>query len=60
MTFLVFFVIGGWIVIVGAICGFVWWQQRKHLKVSDHWLDAHLYKRSGDLPPGTSRQEEGR
>lgn len=26
--------------------------------VSHSWLEADRYKRSGDVPPGTSRQEE--
>lgn len=28
--------------------------------VGGAWLNAHKYKRSGDVPPGTNRQEEGR
>jgi len=29
-------------------------------RVTDRWVEAHRYKRNGDIPPGTSRQEEGK
>jgi len=57
--FLLFF-IGGWLLLLAGICGYVWRHRSTADQVSPQWLHSRRYKRTGDIPPGTSRQEEGR
>jgi len=54
--------VGGWLLLLGGICALVWKEHRKTRPdlVSTQWLEARRYKREGDVPPGTSRQEEGK
>jgi len=59
VTFVLVFV-GGWLLLLGGICALVWTKHRRTLSVSEEWRRRHDYKRQGDVPPGTSRQEEGR
>jgi len=61
MSFLLLFV-GGWLLLLGGICALVWKDHRQRAPnlVSDAWIKNDRYKRDGDVPPGTSRQEEGR
>ena len=60
MTFVLLFC-GGWLLLLAGMCGWVWRKRREaDLEVSKQWLHDRRYKRHGDIPPGTSRQEEGR
>jgi len=59
VTFVLFFV-GGWLLLLAGICGWVWRHRHVADQVSNQWLHERRYKRNGDIPPGTSRQEEGR
>jgi len=60
MTF-VLLVLGAWLLLLAGMCGWVWRKRRgAALEVSQQWIAHDRYPREGDVPPGTSRQEEGR
>ena len=60
MTLWVGFTVLMWALLVGMIGWHVWKANRVKSPdfVSPQWRAAQRYKRSGDVPPGTSRQEE--
>jgi len=59
MTFVLIFS-GLWLLLLAGICGWVWRHRPVADEVSKQWLHSRRYQRNGDIPPGTSRQEEGR